>query len=168
LSHSRHGLGVGQRTNTDEQPAMRPCWSNELGLVHVECVDRARRVAVRGKPGFNKQHTARLQVAIHRGDGRVQPLDRHDVTDRAEQAHHRVKGMSEVELNHIGMVEGQLRVSLASDREQVRVEIQTFRHVVVLEVGQMTAGAAGHIQQRLPLLRTCVLISASIRSASPA
>jgi NADPH-dependent 2,4-dienoyl-CoA reductase/sulfur reductase-like enzyme len=82
-------------------------------------------------------------VASHCRQGRVQPFDGHDITDRAEKTYHRIEGKPEVEVDHVTMVEVQLRVSLAGDREQVRVEVRP--DVRLAELAGLQMGPSGGI-----------------------
>src|SRR5436189_2927770 len=106
-------------------------------------------VTLGSEPWFDQQHATGREVAGHRSETRPQPFKPDDVPDRAEQAHHRIEGASELEVEHVPVVEAHLRVSLAGDSKQVGVEVQAFGLVAVFEEGQVASGATTDVQQRI-------------------
>ena len=82
------------------------------------------------------------------GDRLPEPFRGFYVPNGTEKAGDDIEGLAEIEINHVGAVEPRLGVSLARNRQQVRVQVQSCELVAVhLERMNMPAGTAGDVEQ---------------------
>jgi len=125
----------------------------------VALAHRGRDVAlaplVRVEPRLDDHHAPRARVGGETRDRRPQLLVRLDVADRAEQAEHGVEGAAEIERAHVAGVDGDaghLRLGPSPHRRR-QLDARDVS-VAVLQVQQVLAGAAGHVENAVGVGRT--------------
>jgi hypothetical protein len=72
-----------------------------------------------------------------------------DVTDRAEKANNDIEPASEIEVEHVAMMEGDPWMALACDLEHPSIEVDPFDSEGITQIWNVTAGAAGYVEQRI-------------------
>ena len=82
-------------------------------------------------------------------NGALEPLERQDVADRAEETGDHVEAPAQAEVPHVTLVERDSGEALTRDREQLRLEIEPFAAVPAAELGEVRSRAARHVEKRL-------------------
>ena len=138
LHDGKTALATGDRHPRDLQ----------VGLVHGEQVRPVRHPFLRGEPGLDDEQAVRFQMGGHRRDRAVESIDRADVADRAEQACDDIESPPERKVRHVIAVQVDARQPLASDREELRVEIDPADLVPGPQLLEVLPRATGNVEQR--------------------
>jgi len=127
-----------------------------IGLVHVQAMHAAYLPNVRTEPRLDDNHAARQDVpgeTLNRfSHARRGPR----VADRTAETEDNVEAAPQVEVDHVGSVEGHAGQLPGRDLEHVRVKIETFDHIVPTKGDEVGSGTAGDVEQRIAQ-RLCVL-----------
>ena len=135
----------------DRRPSLDPALGHaselHLGPVDVDPVQPVGLERLRRDPRFHDEDAPRLEVAGHLGNSGLQLFLGTQVADGAEQADHRVEAPSQIEVQHVAVMQGDARQLATGDRQHGLVQIDPLHFEELLEEAQVFPGAAGHVQQ---------------------
>src|SRR5215471_14015194 len=93
-----------------------PC-NLQVRIVNKSCVNRSRSPGFWSEPRLNEQDPSREKVMYHTLDSSGEVLQGFDVPNSAEETGDDVKCASKIAIRPIGMMQGDLRMALASDSQ---------------------------------------------------